>query len=424
MPKALLRVGVFAFAGLCFLAGFFMQRLLSPETPASPVATPDPAPRLDLRSPLERERAEARASLDRLPEEGEGSLELPPRRAIAEAMRHPDRLVRLAVLTEAVARMSAAEAEAIAGLLFSQADGPMQRQELGIFLYAWGKLNPVGALERTQAEIRGRDGRYLQSVVMSAWAEDDPLAALEYAQSVDTPGVFDPLLFGAVTGMAASDPAAAANYVALLEDERMASILGRRVFSQLARQDADQLTLLADGFADDDRQSLAYREILEVLGDEDRVSANLFLQQRLEDPAASGVLRDYSRDYGRDDPSAAFLWATSLPAGHQDEAVAGVFESWVRTDLEAAAQHLDRLPAAPENDGPTQIVARAVGESDPFAGAEWAFAITDPEMQAATLEQILSPAVRNDPDGIEEFVARNGEDHPALLEAVGRLVTE
>lgn len=402
-------------------AGVAIGLWVAPEPASSTLDTPKTAEtRLDLRPASDRGKLLEEPALES--EEDIPPVKSSPALAVAEALMLPDRLQRFAVLTDAIARMTPSDAAAIGRMLFDQPPGPMHRQEISLFLYAWGRLDPQAALRAVQDEELGREGRFLQSIVMSGWAEDNPTAAMAYAQEADTSGRFDPLLFGAVSGWAASNPSEAAHFVAEMDDSRLARMLGRRVFEQLAATDPMGFAVQADRFTNPERQAQAYQEILQELGKKDRAAANQWLLDRLDRESAVGLVENYAGGYAQEDPSSAIRWAEALPDNVRGDAFAGAIRQWAQNDLDAAAAYLDQKPSSPEYDAAVRAFVPVVASQDLEAAAHWIPTIEDPAIREQSYGQILPGLLSTDPEAALRFIEEHSDTDPVVLDVAATLL--
>ena len=104
-------------------------------------------------------------------------------------------------------------------------------------------------------------------------------------------------------------------------------------------------------------------------------------------------------------PQEAAGWVAGLPAADRERPLTQLIDRWASSDIEAAAEWLNRQPADRVRDGAVANLAGRLVQEDPEAAVAWAAAITDDGRRRNKTEEIVRNWMRFDPQGARAWVS-------------------
>ena len=293
--------------------------------------------------------------------------------------------------------------------------------------------------------------------VTSLWIEQSPDAA---ARWLDTSGenvlsrdAFDAQLARAASRWSAYDAAAATSFLIARNTLGEASLAAlANASAEWGRKDpANALAWAQNLPAADPHRFGTVQSILAGWAEREPVRAAGYLQERLYDGGEGNDLYFSSvglvaERWARIDLNAAAQWAATLPGGRaRRDALRRVAAAWAAADLPGAARWagtlpadtgrgeawqvivrawpgndfdgegawVSNLPAGPDRDETVALHAAKIAPTDPEKALLWARMINGPEIQARSLDAILTGWQRNDPAAARNWAAANSVDLPS-----------
>ena len=293
--------------------------------------------------------------------------------------------------------------------------------------------------------------------VTNLWIEQSPDDAARWldasGETVLSRDAFDAQLARAVSRWSAYDAAAATGFLVSRKT------LGEASLGALASASADwgrkdpanALVWARNLPAADPRRFGIVQSILAGWAEHEPARAAAYLQERLYDGGEGGEL--YSASVGlvaerwaHVDLNAAAQWAATLPGGRvRRDALRRVATAWVAADLPGAARWavtlpadtargdawqvivaswpgndfdaegawVSNLPAGPDRDATVALHAAKIAPTDPEKALMWARTINGPEIQARSVDAILTGWQRGDPASARNWAAANGVNLPS-----------
>lgn len=225
----------------------------------------------------------------------------------------------------------------------------------------------------------------LRLAVLARWAEIDPPAAAAYATQL--PGAADnmegEILKTVVGEWGVRAPAAAADFVANLDDEKRGKAVAGLLAGVAASQPETALALLAR-FPEAAKDSASYLAIFGAWSDRDprgaAARAGTLPPGAFRARAFAGVAQHWTQH----DPAAAYSWVTQL--GDPDErkaALETLMRTWADSDPQSAANQALGLADAKLLRGVSDTLARALAQSDLPAAERFAAQLADEDARAS-----------------------------------------
>ncbi len=133
------------------------------------------------------------------------------------------------------------------------------------------------------------------------------------------------------------------------------------------------------------------------------------------------LVRHVAHQWSRQDMTGALEWIDTLTGALQTEAMDEVLHDWAHNDPESAAAYVSDLPASERKLDFTHRVARAWSESDQSAALDWAMSQENPSAWAHALDGLANVWAEQDPASAGEFALslEAGEARQELLHTVG-----
>lgn len=283
-------------------------------------------------------------------------------------------------------------------------------------------------------------------------AATDPLRALELAATAPTPRQRELLRSAALKGWATRDPRAAADWTLAnvrSEDRRVAgeAIADGAIERPEAALEAFQHLVAADPLNASDHGNALVTAFARA-GDYEIASrfaaagspeyrsawlctafhqwanyqpqAALLALEKIQDPTArlearAGLYAGWSGS----DPAALVAHAQTLPIGDARlHALNDGLAQWVHQDPVAASAWMDKFDPAPDLDSGAAAIAvsPALVKKKPDVAASWAESITDPELRANTLLDLIQLWAQYDAEGAKHYARTSAALRPETRE--------
>jgi hypothetical protein len=287
--------------------------------------------------------------------------------AMAAAERVADPELR-SLLQNTVLR-SWGDADSLADYLAALDDGALQTALAAGALARLAQASPQRAAELASRLPAGEQRRSMLWTVATGYAQQDPDAALAWARNLDTPD--QNVLAAILQGVAHKDPVRAFDLAGSLEeparsqgylaamssqaiDERQFATLASRA---LALQDGQTKTAVLVSLAGSwaSRPGNADRALEWMVAAGDALPPEAF--------ARVGHL------LARTDPNAAAAYVERVPRSARNDWVAAVTAAYTSTDPQQGLAYLERFRGDPAFDGAAVAVAQQLAVSDPPAAA-------------------------------------------------------
>jgi hypothetical protein len=234
----------------------------------------------------------------------------------------------------------------------------------------WSEVDPAAAAKFLD-ENPPHDREFFGARVTVAqnWAATDPAAALAWVQAQGDAQETRVSMSGVIRGWWENDPRSAEAYVAAhLESLGLETVMG--ITSELYRLDPER--------AKDWANSLPV---------EARRNADSFIGTRMVDA----------------DPKAASEWAASLPDEVRTRPLESVISKWARNDLQAAGQWINERSGVVRDEA-LSAYSSTMAFKDPAAALTLAATVTDPKIQSATIDRIVSGWMRRSPNDATAWI--------------------
>lgn len=112
----------------------------------------------------------------------------------------------------------------------------------------------------------------------------------------------------------------------------------------------------------------------------------------------------------KDQQAAADRLLAEVPPGQETEALNGLTQLWMETDLNAAGTWLNTRPESPAKWEAAQTFALAAVRDDPQAALQWAASIPDPALQDRARRRVFARWADHDPAAASAWLPQSGWD--------------
>lgn len=289
------------------------------------------------------------------------------------------------------------------------------------FHYAWGRVAGLEAVLHGMETDESDMGPSL-----AGWASSDPAAARDWYAALENEGNRganqQALKAALVHGLAIADPGMAADFVYALGDagdkrakEMMGIVMGKVIRSGGAQDAAQWAADLGPG----DLRGHALWEATRA-GIRDDANATLEWAGDLarDDPNAGSIAYGIAQEMGgRDGPKVA-EWLGSLPGDKVTSAYGPLLGGWTKADPLAASEFVAAMPPSESRDHAIGGMVYTHRWEDPAAAAQWATELSSAEGREKVLSLAAEAYIRKDPAGAAEWLPASG----LSIEAQQRLV--
>lgn len=387
-------------------SGNARTRSLSASSPLGSGNTPSPGSAAD---------ADVKAFLDRHGlKEGVPLSAEAMGKAITDALRETDPIRSQMLFGRLMAALTPENAPAALAMIRENTGGFESMRYMGMLAYAWGGIDPKGAMEQLgQTGDRGdRGGRMTQGTALSGWASKDPAAAIAWMDSYkgeDKEGLTQFL----IGGLAKSDLAAAQKYASALENKDERARASQTLARELIRSGGvDKATQWLATLTDPSMKSGAFESVAQQLMRSDPEQAADFIRRNASEDFARGAAADLAANLSRKDVQEGLAFAASLPGQSQARAYGEVISQWMERNDGAesvqASEYVNKMPAGPARDAGAAIIAREIFREDPAASIAWAGSISDTAQREQALVMAGRRYLRSDPQAGAAWLAQSG----------------
>lgn len=386
---ALLLIGV---------GGFFAGRLTSSQGNGSGSTVPE-------LPPLSPRAASVLQSTERetLRERAAGRLDIDSASRLTRLesiVRGEDPVERNRALLAFIDQLGPGDFEAAIAHFRSLGLGDSRSTEFAMLLSAWGKADPVSALDYAQAHL---PGEFATSTVLTSWALNDPDAALRWAESNHTGEGANPYLPGIIRGLAGIDPDRA---TALMTGMPRSVERGRALDAMMPHilgLGPETARAWVAGIDDEALREGAMLRFSPGMAETDPAGTVDWLVSH-PNQATERRMDDVYNVWARGDFQTALDSALKLPPGDQrGNALRGIFDS--RPPAEALAL-LDRYPNDITDQTVQQVVTRAARDTPELAAAQIS-KVQDPGQQESLYRRMLGGWMRRDAQAAQTWMRSN-----------------
>lgn len=335
-------------------------------------------------------------------------------KAVSDALRETDPIKSQMLFGRLMSALTPENAQAALAMIRENTGGFESMRFMGMLAYAWGGVDPKGAMEQLgQTGERGdRGARMTQGTALSGWAGKDPAAAIAWLDAYkgeDKEGLTQSL----ISGLAKSDLTAAQKYASALENKDERARASQTLAREMIRAGGvDKATAWLATLTDPSMKSGAFDSVAQQLMRSDPEQAAAFIRQNATEDFARGAAASMASNLSRKDVQQGLAFAASLPAEAQSRAYGEVINQWMERNDGAetvqASEYVNNMPAGPARDAGAAIIAREVAREDPAASIAWAGTISDAAQREQALVQAGRRYLRTDPQAGAAWLAQSG----------------
>lgn len=292
----------------------------------------------------------------------------------------------------------------------------LSTDELRLFMFAWARFDPAGALEYALAwppQVR----RIGAGAAVYAWGFRDPGAARAALEEVQAPELAEFLEGRLVAGWTHGPHVdSAVAYIATLpEGPRRFGHVGTLAW-ELSKRGTDAVMRWAEESPTvlPRYRAAVFLKAASTLAPLDPPGTARWLAGHIDADYADGALRVVTRSWAASDPPAAMAWLETLPAGtRRTGLVTNAFRVWHDRTPEAAEKWLRNATPARALDPAVRVMVGRTRQTSPRRAIPWAMAIEDAERRervVAALERLASGAEVDASDGDVDWWEPGGGD--------------
>lgn len=263
--------------------------------------------------------------------------------------------------------------------------------ELRLFMLAWSRFDPPGALAWALALPRPFH-RNASGAAIYAWAFRDPAAARGALARVEDGSLRDFLEDRMVAGWAhAGGGRELTEYLAALpEGPRRFALIGMLAWELSKRGPESVIEWAEDAPTAFPRfKQAVFLKASTTLASNDPADAAARLGPFLSRPYAAGTLRVLARSWANRDPRAALAWLVELqPDAERDAAIAQAFSVWLANAPKAAIAWLDDALPDPSLDPAIGLMVARLRPRSPARALDWSLRLHDPELRSQFVTRI------------------------------------
>jgi hypothetical protein len=264
--------------------------------------------------------------------------------------------------------------------------GPGRFSELKMLAFAWGQVNPQGALAWAQKQQHW-DEHIASSSIMDSWARNDADAAISWAKE-NFDGEENPYFVGIINGLSETSLAQATDLMTDLPYGRVRGRAAHILFEKVWSKGEDMAIHWAENLPQGSLQDFAYGELGEKVARSDMNRAVEWVESMEESSIKVAVSEDVSREMVKQDPSGAGTWVMQMPDGASKEAaITQIAKIWSKKDPVATADWINQFPEETNVDSAIEILVKQISGTDPEGALSWASTISNPDRRQKLVQE-------------------------------------
>ncbi len=334
-----------------------------------------------------------------------------------DAFTDPNPLTRNTAFSKLLASLTP---ENVKSVLESMKANRAGGEQWGLFLYAWGSVDPAGALAHAGTLEGGAKTRFLDQTI-PGWASKDPKSAIAWLDAMKEGDEKNHFRSSIVGGLADHDIGMATEYVM----ERMrAGDKGAEDFLQTVAGEALRkngpagAAAWGEGLPDGPLKGSALDQIAAAYTRQNPAAAAEWAAKYATVDYGARIIEEVGDNWAERDPKAALNWLGTLQEGAgRAEGTYSALREWTRRDAVAASEYLAALPESPSKDSAVSGFARSLAWEDPESAITWATTITNEDSRVKTLTRAGQSWFRRDPAAATRWV-QSSNLPPAAREAI------
>lgn len=334
-----------------------------------------------------------------------------------DAFTDPNPITRNQAFSKLLSSMTPENVQSVmASLKENRADG----QQWNLFLYAWGAMDPKGAMAHADTLQGGQKFGFLNQIV-PGWAGKDPNGAVAWLESMKDGDEKNRFRSSVVGGLADYDIGFATNYVmerAKLGDKQAGEFLQTVTGEALRKNGAVGAAAWGATLPDGPLKGGALDQIAGAYTRQDPSAAAAWAAQFATADYGARVIEEVSDNWAARDPKAAIAWLNTLNDGAgKSEGTYSALREWTRRDAVAASEYLAAMPSSPAKDSAVSGFARSLAKDDPEAAVIWAKTIKNESTRIKTLTRAGQSWFLRDPAAANQWL-QSAALPPATQEAI------
>jgi hypothetical protein len=264
--------------------------------------------------------------------------------------------------------------------------GPGRFSELKMLAFAWGQVDPQGALEWAQKQQHW-DEHIASSSIMDSWARNDADAAISWAKE-NFDGEENPYFVGIINGLSETSLIQATDLMTELPYGRVRGRAAHILFEKVWSKGEDMAIDWAENLPQGSLQDFAYGELGEKVARSDMNRAVEWVESMDESSIKVAVSEDVSREMAKQDPSGAGTWVMQMPDGASKEvAITQIAKIWSKKDPVATANWINQFPQGTNVDSAIEILVKQISGTDPEGALSWASTISNPDRRQKLVQE-------------------------------------
>jgi hypothetical protein len=325
------------------------------------------------------------------------------------ALSDPNPLKRDLAFARLLESMTPENAELIRDQLRSGKAGGDQWR---LFQYAWGAIDPAGAMASAEALDDERRKSFAIGTALSGWASSDPTAAINWLSKMEEGDMKNRMQGELVNGLADANINTATQYVLELMNagnpqagNYMESVASEKLRGEGPVAAAQWSEQLPNG----EVKGAAMDRVANAFVAQDPQGAATWAQQFATEDYAVRLIEEVGDEWAERDPAASVGWLETLADGKgKSEGMSSALGEWVRRDPEAASKYLLDMPASSTKDSAVSGFVSRLAWDDPTAALTWADTIGQENVRIESITQAGQAWMYRDREAATQWLQSSG----------------
>ncbi|MGB0775919.1 MAG: hypothetical protein ACPGUY_08735, partial [Akkermansiaceae bacterium] len=212
--------------------------------------------------------------------------------------------------------------------------------EYAMLLHAWGKADPLAALDYAE---KNTGTSFARQTILASWSADNPDAALSWAKSKHEGEGANPWLVGIIQGVATNDPSRATEIMLTLPFSRERGDALSAIIPRIVESGSDEAKAWLATISDERLRNGATVRVVSRLANNDPESTATWATSLSDETTRARAVGEVAEQWARKDLDAAVSWTNALNGKEKISAAGEIIGTYAREDAEKAASWLSTL---------------------------------------------------------------------------------
>lgn len=323
---------------------------------------------------------------------------------ITAIARNDDPIARTSDLLQLISTLGVADFQGVVADFRALGITRERRAEYRMLIYAWSKVDPLGALDYAEAET---GTPFARQTILASWVTDNPESAIAWANDHHEGEKANPWLVGIIQGLATTDSARATEILQGLPSSRERTTALSDIVQHIAQQGVEKGILWLESITDEKIHADATSRLADNLANTNPESTAEWVSSLSESTAKSRAAGKVADKWAQQDLQGALAWTDTLEGSSKTAAAREVIGLYAKDTPDLASTWLKTMSNDPGYERIVESYIWNTVRSNPESSLSLIPEIENVKSQYRYYERVLKSWKRSDPDATAAWMDRN-----------------